>query len=104
MRINGYPQEQKTWARVSGYVEQSDIHSPQVGCALDPASPNANFLAAAYNAKASSRWPLACATYRPPSSRAGREAFSADTEVLCQPAVVGEALWCAVQTLQQPWQ
>ena len=29
MRINGYPQEQKTWARVSGYVEQSDIHSPQ---------------------------------------------------------------------------
>ena len=30
MRINGYPQEQKTWARVSGYVEQSDIHSPQV--------------------------------------------------------------------------
>ena len=30
MRINGYAQEQKTWARVSGYVEQSDIHSPQV--------------------------------------------------------------------------
>ena len=30
VRINGYPQEQKTWARVSGYVEQSDIHSPQV--------------------------------------------------------------------------
>jgi len=29
VRINGYPQEQKTWARVSGYVEQSDIHSPQ---------------------------------------------------------------------------
>ncbi len=29
IRINGFPQEQKTWARVSGYVEQSDIHSPQ---------------------------------------------------------------------------
>ena len=29
VRINGYPQEQRTWARVSGYVEQSDIHSPQ---------------------------------------------------------------------------
>ena len=29
IRINGFPREQKTWARVSGYVEQSDIHSPQ---------------------------------------------------------------------------
>ncbi|XP_051131702.1 ABC transporter G family member 31 [Andrographis paniculata] len=30
IRISGYPKEQRTFARVSGYVEQSDIHSPQV--------------------------------------------------------------------------
>ncbi|PIN16189.1 Pleiotropic drug resistance proteins (PDR1-15), ABC superfamily [Handroanthus impetiginosus] len=30
IRISGYPKEQKTFARISGYVEQSDIHSPQV--------------------------------------------------------------------------
>lgn len=30
IRISGYLKEQKTFARVSGYVEQSDIHSPQV--------------------------------------------------------------------------
>ena len=29
IRVNGYPKEQKTFARVTGYVEQSDIHSPQ---------------------------------------------------------------------------
>lgn len=28
--ISGHPKEQRTFARVSGYVEQSDIHSPQV--------------------------------------------------------------------------
>ncbi|XP_022752647.1 ABC transporter G family member 31 isoform X2 [Durio zibethinus] len=28
--ISGYPKEQKTFARISGYVEQNDIHSPQV--------------------------------------------------------------------------
>ena len=28
--VNGYPKDQKTWARVVGYVEQMDIHSPQV--------------------------------------------------------------------------
>uniref|UniRef100_F6GUS2 ABC transporter domain-containing protein n=1 Tax=Vitis vinifera TaxID=29760 RepID=F6GUS2_VITVI len=28
--ISGYPKEQRTFARVSGYVEQNDIHSPQV--------------------------------------------------------------------------
>lgn len=28
--ISGYPKEQHTFARVSGYVEQNDIHSPQV--------------------------------------------------------------------------
>ncbi|PNX68143.1 ABC transporter G family member 31-like protein, partial [Trifolium pratense] len=26
----GYPKEQRTFARISGYVEQNDIHSPQV--------------------------------------------------------------------------
>ncbi|KAG8371495.1 hypothetical protein BUALT_Bualt13G0093600 [Buddleja alternifolia] len=30
IRISGYPKEHKTFARISGYVEQSDIHSPQV--------------------------------------------------------------------------
>ncbi|KAI3954477.1 hypothetical protein MKW92_053462 [Papaver armeniacum] len=30
IRISGYPKEQKTFARISGYVEQTDIHSPQV--------------------------------------------------------------------------
>ncbi|KAK1311612.1 ABC transporter G family member 31 [Acorus calamus] len=30
IRISGYQKEQNTFARVSGYVEQSDIHSPQV--------------------------------------------------------------------------
>lgn len=35
--VNGYPKDQKTWARVVGYVEQMDIHSPQVGsCHLLP--------------------------------------------------------------------
>ena len=28
--VNGYPKDQTTWARVVGYVEQMDIHSPQV--------------------------------------------------------------------------
>ncbi|KAK4492092.1 hypothetical protein RD792_002889 [Penstemon davidsonii] len=30
IRISGYPKEQKTFARISGYVEQCDIHSPPV--------------------------------------------------------------------------
>nr|QVT92296.1 ABC transporter [Salvia miltiorrhiza] len=30
VRISGYLKEQSTFARISGYVEQSDIHSPQV--------------------------------------------------------------------------
>lgn len=30
IRISGYPKEQRTFARVAGYVEQNDIHSPQV--------------------------------------------------------------------------
>lgn len=30
IKISGHPKEQKTFARVSGYVEQNDIHSPQV--------------------------------------------------------------------------
>ncbi|CAH9121025.1 unnamed protein product [Cuscuta epithymum] len=30
IRISGHPKEQQTFARVSGYVEQNDIHSPQV--------------------------------------------------------------------------
>lgn len=30
VRISGYPKEQRTFARISGYVEQNDIHSPQV--------------------------------------------------------------------------
>ncbi|KAH0449837.1 hypothetical protein IEQ34_020529 [Dendrobium chrysotoxum] len=28
--VNGYPKKQKTFARVSGYCEQNDIHSPHV--------------------------------------------------------------------------
>ena len=30
--VNGFPKVQETWARVVGYVEQMDIHSPQVSC------------------------------------------------------------------------
>ncbi|XP_068641438.1 ABC transporter G family member 31 [Aristolochia californica] len=30
IRISGYPKVQETFARISGYVEQNDIHSPQV--------------------------------------------------------------------------
>lgn len=30
IKISGYPKQQQTFARVSGYVEQNDIHSPQV--------------------------------------------------------------------------
>lgn len=30
IRISGYPKVQPTFARISGYVEQNDIHSPQV--------------------------------------------------------------------------
>uniref|UniRef100_A0A803KRW0 ABC transporter domain-containing protein n=1 Tax=Chenopodium quinoa TaxID=63459 RepID=A0A803KRW0_CHEQI len=30
IRISGYPKVQHTFARISGYVEQNDIHSPQV--------------------------------------------------------------------------
>ncbi|XP_050236360.1 ABC transporter G family member 31 [Mercurialis annua] len=30
VKISGYPKEQRTFARISGYVEQNDIHSPQV--------------------------------------------------------------------------
>ena len=29
--VNGFPKHQESWARVVGYVEQNDIHSPQVG-------------------------------------------------------------------------
>lgn len=28
--ISGYPKKQETFARISGYCEQDDIHSPQV--------------------------------------------------------------------------
>lgn len=30
VRISGYPKKQETFARISGYCEQNDIHSPQV--------------------------------------------------------------------------
>lgn len=30
IKISGHLKEQKTFARISGYVEQNDIHSPQV--------------------------------------------------------------------------
>ncbi|XP_010262843.1 PREDICTED: ABC transporter G family member 31-like [Nelumbo nucifera] len=30
IRISGYPKEQSTFSRIAGYVEQNDIHSPQV--------------------------------------------------------------------------
>lgn len=29
MRVNGHPQDHRTFARISGYVEQFDVHSPQ---------------------------------------------------------------------------
>lgn len=32
--VNGFPKEQKSWARVIGYVEQNDIHTPQVDSVL----------------------------------------------------------------------
>lgn len=30
IRISGYPKKQSTFARISGYCEQFDIHSPQL--------------------------------------------------------------------------
>lgn len=30
IRIGGYPKVQDTFARISGYCEQTDIHSPQI--------------------------------------------------------------------------
>lgn len=30
IRIGGYPKDQKSFARISGYCEQNDIHSPQI--------------------------------------------------------------------------
>ena len=30
IQISGYPKNQSTFARISGYCEQNDIHSPQV--------------------------------------------------------------------------
>lgn len=30
IRVGGYPKVQQTFARISGYCEQSDIHSPQI--------------------------------------------------------------------------
>lgn len=30
VRISGYPKKQETFARVSGYCEQADIHSPHL--------------------------------------------------------------------------
>jgi len=30
IRIGGYPKVQRTFARISGYCEQNDIHSPQI--------------------------------------------------------------------------
>ncbi|KAK8943596.1 Pleiotropic drug resistance protein 12 [Platanthera guangdongensis] len=30
IRVSGYPKKQSTFARISGYCEQNDIHSPQV--------------------------------------------------------------------------
>lgn len=30
IKISGYPKKQETFARVSGYCEQTDIHSPHV--------------------------------------------------------------------------
>ena len=30
IKISGHPKEQRTFARISGYVEQNHIHSPQV--------------------------------------------------------------------------
>lgn len=30
IRIGGYPKVQDTFARISGYCEQNDIHSPQI--------------------------------------------------------------------------
>lgn len=30
IRISGFPKIQETFARVSGYCEQTDVHSPQV--------------------------------------------------------------------------
>ena len=30
IKISGYPKKQETYARISGYCEQNDIHSPHV--------------------------------------------------------------------------
>ena len=34
VRVSGHPKVQGTFARVTGYVEQSDIHSPNVRLVL----------------------------------------------------------------------
>ena len=38
VRVSGYPKVQETFARIMGYVEQSDIHSPNV-CPATSLSP-----------------------------------------------------------------
>lgn len=30
IRVGGYPKIQQTFARISGYCEQTDVHSPQI--------------------------------------------------------------------------
>ena len=30
IKVSGYPKRQETFARISGYCEQNDIHSPHV--------------------------------------------------------------------------
>lgn len=37
VQVGGFPKDQASFARVSGYVEQFDIHSPLVGPSLPPA-------------------------------------------------------------------
>lgn len=30
IRVNGFPWERRTFARISGYVEQTDVNAPKV--------------------------------------------------------------------------
>ena len=39
VRVNGFPQQPGAFARVSGYVEQEDVHSPQVRLNMPAESP-----------------------------------------------------------------
>lgn len=46
--VNGHAKDQKTWSRVVGYVEQMDIHSPQVPYPTSPTTPQTSISSTSY--------------------------------------------------------